>query len=138
MANVLACLLVVLVGCGRGEPFTYVPARGTVTYEDGSLIPLDHLVLAFHPEQEVRSGRAYPRRGSALVDSKTGTFSSVTSHTPGDGLIAGKYKVTLHQPSRLPLPSELVDGAYGDPLTTPLEIQGGRSMIELRIAKPGG
>lgn len=129
-------LALTIAGCGVKEPFQYFPTQGTIAYDDGTLLPVTHLVLSFHPQEEPRDVRTSPRRASALVDSKTGRFSSVTSHKPGDGLMACKYKVTLHQPSRTPLPEDCADEAYGDPSLTPLEIQGGKSAIDLRIAKP--
>lgn len=129
----LACAL---PGCGPREPFGYFPTHGTIAYEDGSLLPVEHLVLSFHPQLKPSDNRTSPRPASALVESRTGRFSAVTSHLPGDGLMACTYRVTLHQPSRLPLPRECVDEAYGDPARTPLEIKGGRTVVELRIAKP--
>jgi len=129
-------LALAIAGCGVKEPFQYFPVQGTIAYDDGTLLPVTHLVLSFHPQEEPRDARTSPRRASALVDSKTGRFSSVTSHKPSDGLMACKYKVTLHQPSRIPLPAGCADEAYGDPTLTPLEIQGGKSSIDLRVAKP--
>ena len=38
-----------LAGCGNEEPFDYVKVSGRVTYEDGSLIPAEHLMLEFVP-----------------------------------------------------------------------------------------
>ncbi len=136
IACLATCLIAALMGCSQREPFAYFPACGTVSYEDGSLLSADRLVLSFHPVEKMRNGRSYPRPASALVDSKTGKFSSVTSHKPGDGLMACQYKVTLHQPSRLPLPPEVADEVYGDLSRTPLEIEGGKPVIDLRIHKP--
>ena len=36
-----------LVGCGSGEPFAYVPANGSVTYDDNTVIPAPHIRLTF-------------------------------------------------------------------------------------------
>jgi hypothetical protein len=109
---------------------------GTLAYDDGSLVPVEHVVLLFHPKADPRDARTYPRPASALVDQKSGRFSYVTSHKPGDGLMACKYKVTIHLPSRLALPPECAAESYADVNRTPLEIEGGASAIDIRIAKP--
>lgn len=123
-------------GCGTREPYRYFPVSGTLAYEDGSLIPVEHVVLLFHPQTDPRDARTHPRPASAVVDQKTGTFTYVTSHKPSDGLMACKYKVTLHLPSRLPLPPECAAESYADANRTPLEVEGGLKTLAIRITKP--
>jgi hypothetical protein len=39
-------------GCGTSEmPFDIVPVHGKVTYDDGSLIPADSILVAFNPRR---------------------------------------------------------------------------------------
>ena len=52
-----------LCGCGGSDPFPYVKVKGTITYDDGSLIPADRIELRFI-SQAPRSIRR-PIRGKA-------------------------------------------------------------------------
>ena len=82
-----AFIILFLAGCGGGDPFSYVKVSGKVTYEDGSLIPVESLELTFFPQSGPIDPKTYPRPGLAGVDKATGTFSFVTSHKAGDGLV---------------------------------------------------
>lgn len=130
LASVL-CLLM-LAGCGSGDPFNYVQVSGKVTFEDGSLIPADPLVLTFYPQSAPLDEKTHPRMGTAVVDKATGTFSSATSHKAGDGLVRGKHKVTLPS-SASPL---VVSAEYTDPATTPLEVDTADLPFKLQVRKP--
>ena len=82
-------LLALLPGCVGGDPFSYVPVSGKVTYDDGSKIPAS-MELKFLPiSQQALDAQTYPRSGSAVVDAETGEYASVTSHYAGDGLVRG-------------------------------------------------
>jgi hypothetical protein len=129
-------LLAPLVGCGTREPFELVRASGRVRYEDGTLIPVKNLTINFHPQAAAKNNKTYPRTGSALIDSATGAFSSVTSHRHADGIVKGKHKVTLHLPGRMPLPPEIASDIYSNHDRTPLEVDTGKSPFDLRVAKP--
>jgi hypothetical protein len=128
-------LLVLLSGCGAREPFSYAQVSGKVTYDDGALIPADPLVLTFIPES-TGDGKTCPRPGTVTVDAATGQFSAVTSHKLGDGLVPGKYRVTLGSPSVVPLFPGAMSLEYGDPGRTPLEIDTGNSPFKLEVRKP--
>jgi len=136
VALVVAILLASCSGCGTGEPFALVRASGRVCYEDGTLLPVKHLTLNFHPQAPAKDNKTFPRTGTAPVDSKTGKFSSVTSHRQDDGLVKGKHKVTLHLPGRLPLPAEIASSIYSDPARTPLEVDAEENPFYLQITKP--
>lgn len=75
-------LLIFAVGCGDGRP-TRVPVSGKVTI-DGK--PLEYGSIAFLASSGGRPG------GSSL--GKDGSYA-VTMYTSKDGLIPGKYKVTV-------------------------------------------
>ena len=130
----ILCLLM-LAGCGSRDPFSYVQVSGKVTYEDGSLIPADPLVLTFYPQSAPLDEKTHPRIGTALVDKTTGTFSSATSHKADDGLVRGKHKVTLTSPAD-PLVPAIVSAEYTDPATTPLEVDTAVLPFELKVRKP--
>ena len=131
-----AFLILVLAGCGSGDPFKYVQVSGKVTYEDGSLIPIDGMALTFYPQGGALDAKTRPRPGMTTVDRATGEFHSVTSHMPGDGLVPGKYKATLLEGNRMPLPADIVPPEYGDPFKTPLEVDTANVPFHLEIRKP--
>lgn len=132
-----ALVTAVFGGCGR-EPYSTVRISGTVTYEDGSLIPAPELIVYFEPQVESIDPRTTPRRGYAEVDVAHGTFSRVTTYAPGDGVIPGEHKVVIEavgeggMPDHSYFPSE-----YSDATTTPLTIEvGSQRTFDLQVPKP--
>lgn len=81
----VACLFLVLVGCGDGRG-KRVPVAGVVKI-DG--VPVAHGSVTFFP---VNPGEK-SRPGGASLD-ENGRFQ-VTSYEPNDGLIIGNYEVTV-------------------------------------------
>jgi hypothetical protein len=132
---VVLCLLTA-AGCGAREPFDYVKVRGKVSYEDGSLIPVDPLVLTFYPQDNTPKGKDYPRPGTATVDKASGRFDAVTSHMVGDGVVRGKHKVTLSSPGPAGLPPSMAPPEYCDRNRTPLEVDTADSPFDLKVRKP--
>jgi hypothetical protein len=88
---VAACLLLTASGCGSNDPFHYVRVSGKVTYEDGSLIPAEGIVLRFYPQQGSLDAKTHPRPGMSVVEPATGEFHAATSHRLNDGLVSGKH-----------------------------------------------
>lgn len=131
----VACCLLLTAGCGAKDPFSYAQVSGKVSYEDGTLIPADYILL-FYPQSGPLDAKTYPRCGTAIVEKATGRFNSITSYKPGDGLVRGKHKVTLLTPGHDFLPASLVPPEYGSPLKTPLEVDTAQQPFELRIKKP--
>ncbi|MBN2291326.1 MAG: hypothetical protein JXM70_02810 [Pirellulales bacterium] len=136
MKNITRGLVVVVLmfaGCSGGEPFDYIKTSGKVTYEDGSLIPSERVVVTFLSQNGPRDSGAHPRPGIAEVDVKTGAFDCVTSHNYGDGIVPGKHKVTVR-----PLGARsagAVPTAYTAVQTTPLEVDADNGPFEFRIPK---
>jgi hypothetical protein len=131
----MACSIM-LAGCGAKDPFSYVRVSGKVTYEDGSLIPADPLMLTFSSVEPARVGKDWARPGMAAADKADGTFDSVTSHKSGDGLVPGKYKVILTGISLSRLPPSVVPPEYGDLERTPLEVDTAQLPFDLKVRKP--
>ena len=129
-------LFLFLAGCGPREPFRHASISGKITYEDGSLIPADTLVLTFIPQTAPINPKTYPRPGMAVVDKTTGTFNSATTHKLNDGLVQGKHKVTLAGANGRPLPRSIVPREYSDPAKTPLEVDTANQPFELKVRKP--
>jgi hypothetical protein len=65
------------VGCSGGNPYDLVDVSGKVTYEDGSLIPADSIMLKFDPEAAPIDEKTHPRKGFALVNVGDGTFDTL-------------------------------------------------------------
>ncbi len=79
--------LFAVVGCGqKGSPLH--PVTGKITSSDGK--PLERATVVFHPVGTANPGAVKPR-GTVGAD---GTFT-LTSHTSGDGALAGEYRVTV-------------------------------------------
>lgn len=90
----LLVLTIGVIGCGGSGPFEYIPVAGTVTYDDGSKIPLSSMRLIFIPLDAPDVAGAHPRRAMANVNGE-GAFDCATSYKYGDGLIPGKHKVVI-------------------------------------------
>ena len=137
---VMACALLLfagLTGCGS-EPYSTVRISGTVTYEDGSLIPAPELIVYFEPQVESIDPRTTPRRGYAEVDVTDGTFSRVTTYAPGDGVIPGEHKVVIEAVGEGGMPDHsYFPPEYSDATTTPLTIEvGSQRTFDLQVPKP--
>ncbi|MGA2256665.1 MAG: hypothetical protein ABSG53_18610 [Thermoguttaceae bacterium] len=128
--------LLLLAGCSNnGDPFSYVKVSGKATYQDGTLIPAPKIMLSFLPQTEA-VGKAHPHLAWALVDTNTGEFRNVTTHTPHDGLVRGKHKVQITGPDHAPLPTSLVPAEYADFKNTPLEVDTDHLPFEIKVSKP--
>lgn len=121
-------------GCGSGGPYDYVPVSGTVTYEDGSKVPLAGARLLFFPQDAPEAGSAVPRQAMANLDAE-GAFDCATSYKYGDGLIPGKHKVVIQA-------NPLVDGklifpkACNNESETPLVIDTADTPLAIKVPKP--
>ena len=133
---VLGALL--LAGCGSGDPFSYVKVSGKLTYDDGSLIRHEGVVLTFVPLSEALGANTFPQPGIARPDPATGEFHEVTSHTYNDGLVRGKHKVLVADPTHRPLPASVVPPEYADPDKTPLLVDTAEQPFVLKVRKPKG
>jgi hypothetical protein len=129
-------LVTCAAGCGSGSPFRYVKASGKVTYEDGSPIPLKGMRLRFAALEAPKAENAVPRPAFARV-AEDGTFESVTSYKPDDGLIPGKHKVAIETGggigSKVPVAQE-----YQSISTTPLVVDTADAPFDIKVPKPKG
>ncbi|HEY4233634.1 MAG TPA: hypothetical protein VGM76_09415 [Lacipirellulaceae bacterium] len=133
---IIGLLVGLLTGCGSGGgPFSYVPVSGKVTYDDGSSIPVGGMKVYFH-SLDPPSGEAHVPPGIASAG-PNGAFENVTSHKYGDGLIKGKYKVTLVCEEAGKLTTKIPKD-YERPDTTPLhvEITESGQVLEIKVPKP--
>src|SRR5690349_18981350 len=84
-----------IVGCSNGNPYDLVKVKGTVKYEDGSLIPADTIILKFEPEAAPIDAKTFPRKAYGRVNVADGMIDTVTTHKYGDGIVVGKHKVLI-------------------------------------------
>jgi hypothetical protein len=134
-------LLAGVAGCGSGVPFDFVPVNGKVTYDDGSLIPADSILVTFNPIVEDLKTKTVPPGGQTAVNVQDGTFTNVSSHRANDGVAVGKHKVVVvafrKGPNGSPVPSNAVPPAYRSTNSTPLEVEVSDSgqFLELKVSK---
>jgi hypothetical protein len=132
--------LAVLGGCG-GEPFALLPVTGKITYDDGSLIPGDRILVSFVPVERRARGKDVFSGSQGELDVKTGQIVGVTTHKYGDGTMAGRCKVTVAAIKNGPNGSQVFTAAvperYQQPQTTPLECEVARGRpVVLTLPKP--
>jgi hypothetical protein len=133
----VAALVIGLAGgCGGDTPWSPVDVTGKVTYEDGSVIPVQSMKLYFAPQAPPKDKKTFPRQGSVGVNVADGSFADVTTYKYGDGLIPGKHKVIVVAYDGGRDLSPKVPRTYSAVTTTPLEIDTANLPIEIKIRKP--
>lgn len=123
-----------LLGCG-GSAFRYASVSGQVTYDDGSRLPLEQVVLNFHSLEKQSHGPKVPPPGAVVLDAKTGRFRTGATKQSG-GLVVGRHRVTLHLPGRKPLPQHIAAAEYADPSLTPLYVDTNDQPFRISVKRP--
>ncbi|MEX2169793.1 MAG: hypothetical protein WD851_10815 [Pirellulales bacterium] len=129
-------LVLVPIGCSSDNPFDQVQVEGTVTYDDGSMIPGEYVELEFLPQTPPKDPRTHPKQGRAAVKTSDGSFDTVTSHKYGDGVVTGKHKVLVFSFDDQRRPTGAVPPEYTEASTTPLEVDTAQMPWRLTIPKP--
>jgi predicted small lipoprotein YifL len=128
-------------GCGSKVPFDFVPVHGKVTYEDGTPIAADSILVLFNPIVTKEKGKFVPPGGQTYVNVQDGTFSAVSSHRKDDGVAVGRHKVVVvafgKGPNGSTVPSTAVPAIYHKESTTPLEVEVESSdqFLDLKVRK---
>ncbi len=128
--------LLVLTGCGSDSPFPMTQVTGTVTYDDGTLIPGDRVTVTFVPQTAPLDKRTHPRSGFAVVDPQTGELDVVTTVKYGDGIIRGKHKVFVVSVDMRDRELPVVPFPYNSSQETPVEIDTEEGPIKIEIPRP--
>ena len=134
-------ILAGIPGCGSSVPFDFVPVHGKVTYEDGSRIEADSILVTFNPILSGEKGKTVPPGGQTNVNVQDGTFSAVSSHRKDDGVAVGRHKVVIVSfkkgPNGMPAPTAAVPPVYRSMNSTPLEIEVDTKdqFLELKVRK---
>ena len=134
-ALVIVVAAFLTIGCS-GKPFDFVSASGKVTYDDGSLIPAERIVVTFVPETDSGAGVNHPPNGVAEVDPADGTFAEVTSHQFGDGLLPGQHKVQIVALDQANNPTRAVPAHFANARQTPLIVDTADAPFHLKVPKP--
>ncbi len=92
-ASAAAALLVLLAGCGGGNPLELIPVRGTVTYNGK---PLGRGIVNYVPKQ---AGAGRSANGPILED---GTFV-MTTQKRDDGVAPGTYNIVVYSDEEAPI-----------------------------------
>jgi hypothetical protein len=137
----LACVVFVS-GCGSGDPYSYVPASGKITYEDGTPIQAPQVSLTFIAIDPPTSGdeKIHARPGNVSPDPKTGEFADITTHKPFDGLLPGKHKVIVNPRDEMGRPLQgVVPPEYSDVNKTPIVVDTTKpETFQIKVKKPAG
>ena|SRR5215218_8772694 len=128
-AAAAACLLFGLAGCG---PHMH-PVRGTVTLEDGT--PLTRGLVIF---ERVAGGPPLTARGDIQADGRY----DLSTEAPGDGVPAGRYRVSINPLDTSDVPDEQktlpFDVKYLSQKTSGLEfeVKPGTNDYPIRLSPP--
>ena len=132
----LLLVIYVVGGCERNNPFDLVAVNGTLTYDDGTLIPAKQIILKFEPLAPSLDPKTHPPSGMSYVDLSNGTFDVVTSYKYADGLIRGKHRVLVAATGGGGDSKSLVPEEYLDSGRTPLLVDTAESPFRLVVRKP--
>lgn len=116
----------------------YRTFRGTVAYEDGSLLPVTSLLVSLMPQGDAKTSQRYERPGIAEVDCGTGAFEMTMSYRGAWDENAGICKATLRSGDLQPLSTNIASSDYGDAMKTPLSVDTKDSPLQIRVRKPQG
>ena len=130
LASALA--LAAVSGCGSSDPYPVEKVSGKITYEDGSLIPASPLRLIFVAQVPTVDPKTPPKNGVAVVNVKTGEFSSVNTYGSKDGIIKGEHKVFVQCIVNNIQSRTLVPTEYSDANKTPLKVKSSDSPFTFR------
>lgn len=110
------------IGCSKQVPFEIVPVSGRIHLPQP--FPTDATVtIHFEPEGGGANGENFPRPAQGVVQAD-GVFSALTTNSPNDGAIPGRYRVTLSAigPQYRPLP-HLIPNRYARADVTPWQVE---------------
>jgi hypothetical protein len=116
--------------------YLFLPVRGTVTYEDGSFVSESPITLKFYQVSAAggRTTRAAP--SVAMVQPGTGKFSALMALEKNLPEQVTKCRVVVLGGFEEKLGPSVLSSDYGDPETTPLELDATAVPIRIQLPKP--
>ena len=119
-----------------------MPVGGSVKFNDGAVPQGEVAVVRFEPvgpsDTTSGAGEAEIRKGASGDIRPDGGFT-LTTVTPGDGVIPGRYKVCFTVLKTYLGQEPLVPAEYGNAQTTPFEVTvgpDGASQTDFVLEKP--
>lgn len=122
----IAFLTLLTAGCSGQPQVSMVPVRGAVKFTDGT-IPQGEVATVFFEPVDIGAQATQPAPGvfrkAAFgdINPKDGSFQ-LTTVSPGDGAIAGKYKVIFQVHKTYLGRESLIPEKYTRAETTPFEV----------------
>jgi hypothetical protein len=132
----IVILLVVIAGCGGKGPYRTTKISGTITYDDGSIIPAERIEIKFISQEPPLDGKTHPKIGLAEVNEADGSFNEVSTYEFADGLIQGKHKVAVMSLDAMNLPTDAIPEPFRSPDTSNLTVDSAQIPFKLVIPKP--
>jgi hypothetical protein len=117
------------------DAIAYRKVRGTVLYEDGSVIPSGPLLLELAPSVD-RAKAKGDRTAAFVVDGKTGEFSGVMTYQRSNKARTMPYRAVLRTAEQAAVPAAIVPMAYGELAATPARVNVMDRHLAIRIRKP--
>ncbi|HOM16296.1 MAG TPA: hypothetical protein PLQ00_03165 [Thermoguttaceae bacterium] len=113
-------------GCSRQPSVNMVPVRGTVKFTDGTIPQGEVATVFFEPvdigaQANQLAPGVFRKAAFGDINSKDGSFQ-LTTVSPGDGAIVGKYKVIFQVHKTYLGRESLIPEKYTRAETTPFEV----------------
>ena len=131
----VAILAVLVVGCGKQQT-PIVPVSGTVTYDDGSVVPANQMEVKFLTPAKLIEEESFPPDATARVDTRDGHFPEVTTLQHGDGLGIGQHEVEVVRYGDEANPGDLTAQVYRGDKVWPSKVTVGPGKNEFMITIP--
>ncbi len=120
LLSIIGCIV---IGCGTNPRPQTIQIKGKLTYDGGQWPAGGQLYLL-----PVQPAEGYPRRAAIAKYDVDGKFDSPTSWEEGDGVVPGKYRVSVEcwkvKPTiNGPPPVSYVDARYVSAATSDIEVE---------------
>ncbi len=117
------------------DAIAYRKVRGTVLYEDGSVIPSGSLMLELAPSVDGAKAKG-DRPAAFVVDGKTGEFSGVMTYLRSNRAREMPYRAVLRTAEQAAVPAAIVPASYGDVAATPAWVNVMDRHLAIRVRRP--
>jgi hypothetical protein len=138
-SGLLSLWLMYLIGASivfgpTADAIAYRTVRGTVLYEDGSVIP-QGLMVELAPSGDGAKTKG-ERPAAFLVDEETGDFSGVMTYLRSNKNRSMPYRAVLRTAEQMAVPAAIVPASYGDVAATPARVNVMDRNLAIRVRRP--
>jgi hypothetical protein len=134
-ASALVAIWLVYAIGPSADAIAYRKVRGTVLYEDGSVIPSGSLMLELAPSVDGAKAKG-DRPAAFVVDGKTGEFSGVMTYLRSNKAREMPYRAVLRTAEQAAVPAAIVPASYGDVAATPARVNVMDRHLAIRVRRP--